>query len=71
MIGGDERHTMTTPIRDRTGRVVGYIDDQPNRLQLRDRTGKVQGWYNKNDDKTYYRTGNLQGFGNQLIRLLN
>ena len=70
MMVGNERHAMTKPILDRIGRVIGFIDDQPNRLQLRDRTGNVQGWYNKNDNKTYERSGNLFGFGDQLLRLL-
>ena len=57
-------------MRDRTGTVIGYVSESGNRREIRDRSAGLLGWYDKSQDKTFKRDGNLAGYGDQTARFL-
>lgn len=62
---------MLTPIIKSGGRVVGYLRDCGDRVELLAPGGRLLGIYLKNDDMTIRPGGGgLVGFGNLLMSLL-
>jgi hypothetical protein len=57
---------MTKYITDRTGKVIGRMDED----KVYDRAGKYEGRYNKSENRTYDRTGKYIGQGDQRMVLL-
>jgi len=62
---------MKELIRDRTGRVIGFLYDSATRVQIHGADNVVLGWFDKNSKSTHSRDGRLIGFGNQVLRLLS
>lgn len=58
------------PIRDRTGNVIGHITETETRREIRNRSAGLLAWYDKHQDKTFKRDGNLFGYGDQTFALL-
>lgn len=59
------------PIRDRAGNVVAYEhDSNANRRELRSKSNGLLAWHDKNTDRTFDRTGNYAGTGNQTAKFI-
>ena len=59
---------MRQDLKDRLGRMLGYIEDRGGRKEIRDRLGRMLGYY---DGKyTYDRLGHRIGQGDLLTTLL-
>ena len=58
------------PILNRSGKVTGYINEQGDRREVRSRSNALVAWYDKRQDKTFTRDGNMAGFGDQAIKFL-
>jgi|SRR4051794_21789805 hypothetical protein len=60
------RRSLREYVRDRAGRVLGYIEDMAvgNRIEARDLNGRVQAYYDKRADETRLPDGRVVGRGN-------
>jgi hypothetical protein len=58
------------PLRDRTGRLLGWIEAVGRLLQAKDRHGTIIGWYDPRQNVTRDRTGTLVGTGDLLSAML-
>lgn len=62
---------MRTIIRnDQNSTMRGFTEDIGNRIEIHDIQGKMLGWYDKNNDRTFNKSGANIGRGNQLMVLL-
>jgi hypothetical protein len=52
------------------GKVRGYIVETATGQQLLAPGGALLGYYDRNSNLTYFPGGNLVGYGNQLMMLL-
>jgi len=57
-------------LRDRFGRIVGYIHEVAGEQVLFDKNGRRLGRYSKERDATYDKFGRIVGFGNWLSYIL-
>lgn len=57
-------------LKDKSGRVIGRIDEEGGKYVLKDRSGKRLGYYNPKTDKTFDKSGKSVGKGNLLDALL-
>jgi hypothetical protein len=59
-------------IRDKTGKVIGRIQDTGDVVNLYEVPScRLKGRYIKSSDKTFDEHGHFFGFSDQLMRLLN
>ncbi|HNQ88447.1 MAG TPA: hypothetical protein PKM73_07535 [Verrucomicrobiota bacterium] len=54
----------------RGGRILGYLRESDDRIELIAPGGRLLGVYLKNDDMTVRPGGGLVGYGNLLLTLL-
>lgn len=59
-----------TALRDRNGRLIGWLEPVGSILQARDRKGSLVGWYDGRQNQTRDSTGTLVGSGDLLSALL-
>lgn len=57
-------------LRDRHGRLVGYVEERNCRLEGRDASGRFRGYYERTTDQTRDDSGRLVGTGNLLSSLI-
>jgi hypothetical protein len=64
--------TSRTSVRDRQGRILGYLDgpDSLGRTRLLDYNNRTLGWYYRDRDYTVDDRNRMIGRGNQLLLLL-
>jgi hypothetical protein len=56
---------------DDNGRMIGYLSDRGNTIELHNRNGSYQGYYDKRTGHTYKANGGVYAFrSNVLIALL-
>ncbi len=58
------------PILNRSGKVIGYINEFGDRREVRSKSNALIAWYDKRQDKTFKRDGSVAGFGDQAIKFL-
>ena len=46
-------------IRDFNGKIIAFIDDDPNRKSVRSFDGRLLGWYDKKNGNTYEFSGRI------------
>jgi hypothetical protein len=61
---------MRQNIFDRSNRVIGFLLEVGNQVQVFDANSKLIGYYNKQSDSTF-KNGSYFGRGDQTMRLLN
>ncbi len=61
---------MRQNIFDRSNRVIGFLLEVGNQVQVFDANSKLLGYYNKQSDSTF-KNGSYFGRGDQTMRLLN
>ena len=44
-------------IRDFSGKIIAFIEDDPNRKSVRSFDGRLLGWYDKKNGNTYEFSG--------------
>ena len=57
-------------LKDKNGRTRGFLVEQIGRTVLRDPQGATLGWYDKNQNRTFDKSGRYVGNDNQLTILL-
>lgn len=60
---------MKQNIFDRTNRMIGYLLESGNQVQVYDKNSRLLGYYNKTNDTTY-KNNSYFGRGDQTMRLL-
>jgi hypothetical protein len=60
---------MREPIYDSRNRVIGYLTETANTIDVHDATNRKVGYYSKAANITY-KGGNFFGRGDQTMRLL-
>ena len=59
------------PIKEFSGRILGYIETKSNGDQvLTNFSGKILGYYRANTNQTTEFSGRIIGYGNMLMTLL-
>ena len=61
---------MKETIKDYYGRILGYIEEDGQRLVAKDYYGKILGYYYKNENKTKDFYGKILYYGNALSALI-
>ena len=61
---------MREPIKLLNGRIIGYIDDQGDRMVATDIAGRILGYYNKRNNTTTDIAGRILAYGNILAAFI-
>ena len=57
-------------LRDKRGRILGWLDHVNDKIYIRDWMGRICGWYEPKTNYTRDRQGRIVGRGNLLTTLL-
>ena len=57
-------------IRDFSGKIIAFIDDDPNRKSVRSFDGRLLGWYDKKNGNTYEFSGRMIAKGDATGMLI-
>jgi len=61
---------MQSLIKGKSGETKAILKESPNKLILTDKSGAMLGSYDKDQNKTFSRSGAMLGQGNMLAYLL-
>lgn len=61
---------MREPIKTYSGMIVGYLDDQGERIVATDYSGRILGYYNKRNNTTTDYSGRIIAYGNILAAFI-
>ena len=53
-------------IRDFSGKIIAFIEDDPNRKSVRSFDGRLLGWYDKKNGNTYEVSGRMIAKGDAI-----
>ena len=57
-------------IRDFSGKIIAFIEDDPNRKSVRSFDGRLIGWYDKRNSITYEFSGRIVAKGDATGMLI-
>jgi len=61
---------MRDELRDASGRLLGWTQDNGGRSEGRDTNGALKGWYDRGPNETRGADGSLSGYGDLLAALI-